>query len=111
MPDECPRPANARAERLTQLGQSRATRLQGAEDAVARVAETRPDVAALVELAVDRGRPDRDLGMRRLDCREPLRSGDEADQGDPGRARELDPVQRVDGTAPGGEHRIDDVDV
>src|SRR5918996_276442 len=50
-----------------------------AEDAIARVAEARADVAALVELAVDRRAPDRHVRVRLAHRREPLRGGDQAD--------------------------------
>ena len=48
--------------------------LERAEDAVARVAQARADVAALVELAVDRRGPDGHLGVRGLDGGESLRA-------------------------------------
>src|SRR3954469_20666847 len=60
-----------------------------AEDAVARVAEAGADVAVGVELAVQRGRPDRDVGMAGVDRLDALGSADQADEpqgaGPPGR--------------------------
>src|SRR3954471_17864870 len=47
-----------------------------AEDAVARVAEAGPDVAVGVELAVQRGCPDRDVGMTAVGRLDALRRAD-----------------------------------
>ena len=83
----------------------------GAEDAVARVAEPGPDIGVLVELAVHRGGPDRDLGVMLLDRRQPLWRDHEADQREPLRPRRAQAVERVDRAAPRRQHRVDDEDV
>src|SRR6478672_8075502 len=46
---------------------SKGQALLGAEQTVARVAEARADVAALVEAAVQRRAHDRDVGLERVD--------------------------------------------
>src|SRR3954467_9788198 len=51
-----------------------------AEDAVARVAEAGPDVAVDVELAVQRGLPERDIGMAAVDRLAPLGRADRAEE-------------------------------
>ena len=59
----------------------------GAEDAIARVAQPRPDVGVRVELPVDGRRPDGHVGVVALDRREALRRDHQAHQREPARAR------------------------
>ena len=75
-------------------GSSAGSRSGRAEHAVAGVAQTRADIGVLVELAVDRGRPDRHLGVLCLDGRDPLGRGDQADQLELPRPRPLELVKR-----------------
>src|ERR687889_941729 len=69
----------------------RSTSAIGAEDAVARVPEARPDVAVGVQLAVERGGDDRDLVVRRAQRGDALRRRHQADERDAPRARALEP--------------------
>src|SRR5688500_3506291 len=71
----------------------------GAEDAVARVAQAGADVAVAVELAVERGGDDRDLGMGLAQGRDTLRRGHEADHVDAPGARALQPRDGLRGAA------------
>src|SRR5690242_20820313 len=58
-----------------------------AEDPVAGVTQARQDIAVRVELAIDRGRVDRDVGMRFVERRDALGARDETDHPDRSRPR------------------------
>src|SRR2546425_12775670 len=62
------------------------------EDPVAGIAEPRPDVAVVVQLAIDRRRVDRHVGVRLLKRRDALRPRHEADEADRTRMRFLQSV-------------------
>src|SRR5207248_6995626 len=75
--------------------------------AVACVAEAGDDVALLVQMRVDRGDDDVDVGVVLLDVTHPFRSGDQGDQGDVGRAGVLQRRDGRGGRVAGGEHRVE----
>src|SRR5215218_1934463 len=83
----------------------------GPEDAIASVSQAGTDVAVAVELAVERGREDRHLGMRAVQRPDALRRRDEAHERDPLRARALHPGDRLGRAAAGCQHRIDHEDL
>ena len=75
--------------------------------AVAGVAEARHDVAVVVEVLVDRGGPDRHVGMRAVQPRDALGRGEQADEADVLGAALLQPVDGGDGGVGGRQHRVD----
>src|SRR5688572_25910270 len=80
----------------------------GAEDAVARIAQARADVAVGVELAVERGGDDLNLVVGAAQRLDPLGRRHEADERDPLGPRPLEPRDRLRRAAARGEHRVDD---
>src|SRR5260221_10176588 len=71
--------------------------LTGAKDPVSGVAQARQDVAVLVELAVEGGGVDRDVGVRRQHLLHAGRRRDDAEEADRARARLLERGARVGG--------------
>src|SRR3546814_1154500 len=71
-----------------------ACRLLRPEDAVAGVAQAGHDVALVVQLLVDRGGEDGDVGVGAAQLGDALRGGDQADEADLPRAVLLQPVER-----------------
>src|SRR5207245_7113233 len=78
----------------------------GAKQPIPRITQARHDITVIVEMAVDRGRVDRHIGMPGLQGFYALRRGDEADELDVLCATRLDAVERGDGGRTGREHRI-----
>src|SRR5688572_440551 len=78
------------------------------ELAVAGVAQAGHDVALLVELPVERGAVDVDVGMRVGDGLDALRRGDEVDEADPLRAPALEHLDRGRRGTARGKHRVED---
>src|SRR5579872_3018956 len=76
-----------------------------AEEAVPGVAQPRDDVGVLVELRVDRGAGDRDVGMVTVEILEPGPGGDQAEDGHRGGSALDDEVAHRDERTAGGEHR------
>src|SRR4051794_34536148 len=68
--------------------------------AVTRIPQARDDVAAVVELAVDRGGVDHDVRMLSMEALDSLRRRDEADQVDRAGPRVLDRCDRCGGGVP-----------
>ena len=58
----------------------------GPEQAVTGIAETRPDIAILIQLTVKASNMDRDVGMIVVHPLDSFRRGDETDELDPWRA-------------------------
>ena len=65
-----------------EAGEDASSRLLRAVHPVAGVAQAGHDIAVLVEMAVDRGGPDRHVGMARLSRANALRRGEQADEAD-----------------------------
>src|SRR6478752_973660 len=81
--------------------------LFGAEDAIARIAEPRQDVAVFIELPIDRRGVDRHRGVRFGHRGDALGAGQQADELDRLRGMLPEPVHRGHRRVSGGEHRVD----
>ena len=81
------------------------------EDPIARVAESRQDVAMRIELAIERRGDDGHVGMCRVEASYALGGGDEAEEGEAGRARALERRRRVHRAPTRGEHRVEEEDL
>ena len=82
--------------------------LDRAVEPVAEVAEARQDEALLVELAIEGGREDRDVGMVGREPLDALGGGDHADERDrSGGGVRLDVGERRRAASAGREHRIE----
>ncbi len=79
-----------------------------AEAAVAGVAEAGDDVAFVVEVGVDAGGVDGDVGVFGVDGEDAFGGGDEADEFQAGDAALFEEVDGGDGGASGGEHGVED---
>src|SRR5215204_190039 len=66
------------------------------EDPVPGIAEPRQDIAMIVQLAIDRGRIDGDIGMRSLERADALGTGHETDEADRARLGFLQPLDGGD---------------
>src|SRR6266550_542180 len=81
--------------------------LSGAEQPIAPVCQPRQDVAVVVELAVERGGEDGDVGVGLEHAPHALGRGDEAEEADPLGAGVLERAHGVRRRAAGGEHGIE----
>src|SRR5688572_393908 len=100
-------PKNSMAERTLRLNIGGGIREElSPENPVAGVAEAGQDVALLVQLAVDSGRVDRDVGVGLVQRVNPLRRRDEADEFHAGHPRLLQHRNGRTTAATGGEHRV-----
>src|SRR5256885_6421654 len=81
--------------------------LPGAEQAIARVPQPGQDVAVLVELAVERGGEDGDIGVGLEHAPHALGRGDEAEEADALGAGVLERVYGVRRRAAGREHGVE----
>src|SRR5215470_6546874 len=81
--------------------------LLGAEEAVARVAQTGHDVAVVVQMAVHRRGVDLNVRMRAVEGGEPFRAGQQAHEADRAWMHRLHTTGRRDGRVAGGEHGIE----
>src|SRR5207248_7473930 len=77
-------------------------------EAVACVAEAGDDVPLLVQVRVDRGDDDVDVGVVLLDVAHSFGRGDQGDQGDVRRAGVLQRCHGCGGRVAGGEHRVEE---
>ncbi len=84
--------------------------LEGAEHAVACVAEAGEDVADVGELSVHGRDVDGNIGVMVCEVFSPSGCGDEIDQTDGLTAAFFEVVDRSDGAASGGKHGVDDHD-
>src|SRR6187397_738464 len=88
------RPEKCKRVKLVRRASRGARPLLGAEQAIARVAEARDDVALLVQALVDARRVDRHVGVARVEGLQALGAGQEADELDRARRRLLQPIDR-----------------
>src|SRR3989441_5481235 len=84
-----------------------AAALPGAEQAIARVPQPRQDVAVVIELAVERGGEDGDVGVGLEQVTHAVGRGDEAEEADALGAGVLERVYGVRRRAAGGEHGVE----
>src|SRR6267143_5421826 len=85
--------------------------LSGTEQAIARVPEPRQDVAVVVELAVERGGEDGDVGVGFEHATHALGRRDEAEEADALGARMLERFYGVRRRAASGEHGVEHEEV
>mmetsp|Transcript_39159 Transcript_39159/g.91853 ORF Transcript_39159/g.91853 Transcript_39159/m.91853 type:complete len:394 (-) Transcript_39159:631-1812(-) len=104
---QCARQRRLRGGRPTQQP-CRISAFLGAEDLVARVAQPRDDVAHLVQVAVDRGRPAAHIGMGRGQGLHALGRGHQHQRTHVLAAARLEQVHRRDHAAGRRQHRVDD---
>src|SRR2546430_11956148 len=81
------------------------------EQPVPRIAQSRQDVAVLVQLAVQRRGEDRDVGVVLQHAARAFGRRDEAEEADALRAGVLERAHGVHGRAARGEHRIEHEEV
>ena len=82
-------------------------RFSASVHAVAGVAEARHDIAVVVEVIVDRGCPDRHVGVHAAELLDAFGCGEKADEAHVLGAALLQPVDGGDGGVRGREHRIE----
>src|SRR5687768_1025175 len=110
--DPVTRPAAPQKVRRISLTSSPVrVRSAGPEEAVARVAEAGKDVALVVQLAVERGGEDGDVGVHLEHAGDALGRGHDAEEADAARAGLPERADRGDRRAAGGEHRVEDEEV
>src|SRR4051794_13286666 len=113
-PVTCPAaPQKVRRMPVTYLSRLKGERSEvpRAEQPVAGIAKAGQDVAVLVELAVERGGEDMHLGMRLEHQPHPLGGGHDREEPDPPRSRAPERPDCGHRRAPGGEHRVEQVEV
>src|SRR6218665_1035044 len=81
--------------------------LFGAENSVPGIAQTRQDIAMLVELTVDGGGEDGYIGVGLLQSGDALGHGQQADELDRAGLELLQARHAGDGRVAGGQHRVD----
>src|SRR5688572_9949726 len=79
----------------------------GAIESVSEVAKARQNELTWVELAIDGGREDGDVGPDGLHGSNALRCGDDDEQANVASARALQQLQRGQRAASGRQHRVD----
>src|SRR2546422_3690382 len=93
------------------MGEGTGPVLWGPEQPVPGVAQPGEDVALGIELPIERGGVDGDVGVGGEHRPPPFRGGDETEKADTLRPRLLQGAHRVHRRAAGGEHGIEDDEV
>ena len=86
----------------------RRRRLEGAEEAVAAIAEAGEDIAAFVEAFVEHGDDDFDVGVGRRKGLDAFGGGEDGDDGEVADALALEEIDGVGEGAAGGEHGVEE---